>query len=91
LVAGEPLPAEVEQAMSIDWGVVVDAYLCSAARVGDVYAAKAYGDRSSTIENGMTVVTPPTRSIHTVGSFSLLQSQSGADHYVLVSEYVGED
>ena len=81
--------SDVEEARQIDWGVMVDAYLTDAAPVGDRYAACAHRVQSGAIRDGMTVVTPPVVCLTEVGSFSLVQSRSGQDHYVIVSRHHG--
>jgi hypothetical protein len=80
---------ELEAASQIDWGVFVDAYLTDAARVGERYAACAHRDRSGVICDGMTIVTPPVVVLAEVGTFSLLRSLSGQDHYVIVTRHPG--
>jgi hypothetical protein len=82
----ESLPSEVILAMSHDWGVLVDAYLVNAARIGDRFAAIVFCDRSAAVSDGMTVATQPVHQIATRGAFKLLQTLDGADHYVLVTE-----
>ena len=72
--------------MTHDWGVLVDAYLCNAARVGDRFAATVFCDRSGTVPDGVTVATQPVRQIAVRGDFKLLQTLDGADHYVVVTE-----
>lgn len=84
------LPREVVQAMSHDWGVLVDAFLFNAARVGDRYAATVFCDRSRTVPDGVTVATQPVRQIAARGDFKLYQTLDGADHYVLVTEHDSE-
>lgn len=79
------LPREVVLALSIDWSVYIDAYLFSAARVGERYVALVYGDQSRVSSNGMTVATPPLRCIAEKEGFKLMRSASG-DHYVITSE-----
>ncbi|WP_154807167.1 hypothetical protein [Pseudomonas syringae] len=37
-------PASIARASAVEWGVIVDAYLTEAARVGDRYAALVYDD-----------------------------------------------
>lgn len=86
----ESLPSEVIQAMSHGWGVLVDAYLVNAARVGDRFAATVFCDRSGMVPDGVTVATQPVRHISVRGAFKLLQTLDGADHYVLVNEHDGE-
>lgn len=75
--------------MSHDWGVVVDAYLFNAARVGDRFAATVFCDRSCRVPDGVTVATNPVRQISARSAFKLLQTLDGADHYVLVTEHDG--
>ncbi|GAB0076351.1 hypothetical protein TOC8171_17510 [Pseudomonas syringae] len=81
-----PLPAAVERAMTYDWGVLVDAYLMDAGRVGDRYAATVFCDRSGRARDGMTVATPAVEHISTQGGFQLLRAVAASDHYVIVSE-----
>lgn len=81
-----PLPAAVESAMSYDWGVLVDAYLMDAGRVGDRYAATVFCDRSGRADDGMTVATPAVEHVATQGGFQLLRAVATSDHYVIVSE-----
>lgn len=83
----ESLPGEVVQAMSHDWGVLVDAYLFNAARVGDRFAATVFCDQSGMVSDGMTVATQPVHQIATRGAFKLLQTLDRVDHYVLVTEH----
>ncbi len=85
----ESMPCEVVQAMSHDWGVLVDAYLFNAARVGDRFAAIVFCDRSGMVPDGATVATKPVRLIAVRGAFKLFQTLDGADHYVLVTEHDG--
>lgn len=85
----ESLPGEVVQAMSHDWGVLVDAYLVNAARVGNRFAATVFCDRSDRVPDGVTVATNPVRQIAARGAFKLFQTLDGADHYVLVTEHGG--
>lgn len=87
----ENLPTEVIQAMSHDWGVLVDAYLVNAARVGDRFAATVFCDQSGMVPDGVTVATHPVRQIAVRGAFKLFQTLDGADHYVLVTEHDGAD
>lgn len=82
---GQGLPCEVVLAQSIDWSVHIDAYLFSAARVGERYVALVYGDQSGVSSNGMTVATPPLRCVAEREGFKLMRSASG-DHYVITSE-----
>ena len=86
VVQGSSLPDEVVQAMSLDWGVIVDAYLLDGARVGDRYAAIAFGDCSGVVPDGATIATVPVRCVAFEGPFKLLQTFNGNDHYVLVTE-----
>ncbi|BCS44469.1 hypothetical protein A988_14783 [Pseudomonas syringae BRIP39023] len=81
------VPVEVRQAMEYDWEVFVDAFLVNGARVGDRYAATAYFGQQGKIPDGMTVATHSVRHVTTKGTFKLLQTLDGADHYVLVSEH----
>ena len=78
-------PSQVSQASDIEWGVLVDAYLVDAASVGDRYVAMVYGDLSGRSCDGMTVVTPPVRTLEERGGYTLLRSVSGGDHYVVAS------
>lgn len=80
------LPKEVIQAMAHDWGVLVDAYLVNAARIGNRYAATVFCDQSGTLLDGMTVATRSVRQIAARGSHILLQTVDGKDHYVVVTE-----
>lgn len=80
---------KLEEASQVDWGVMVDAYLTDAAPVGDRYAACAHRDQSGVICDGMTIVTPPVVVLAEVGTFSLLRSRSGQDHYVIVTRHPG--
>lgn len=81
------IPDEVSKACAIDWGVMVDAYLASAAPIGNCYAAKAFLDQSGLVYDGMTVVTPAVEVVIERSGFLLAQSVSGQDHYVIVSLY----
>lgn len=83
----ESLPSEVVQAMRHDWGVLIDAYLVNAARIGDRFAAIVFCDRSGMVSDGTTVATQPVHQIATRGAFKLLQTLDRADHYVLVTEH----
>jgi len=85
----ECLPIEVSRAQQVNWGVFVDAYLVNAAKIGNRFAAEAYGDRSGLIVDGTTVATAPVRSIACVNGFRLLQTLDAGDHYVLVTELKG--
>ncbi|SDG12949.1 hypothetical protein [Phytopseudomonas seleniipraecipitans] len=80
------IPANVERASRIDWGVPIDAYLTEAARVGDRVTATLFLDFAGVIGNGETVVTPPLRKITSRGDLQLVQSACGHDHYIIVSE-----
>lgn len=86
MVDEENIPADVKKASRINWGVLVDAYLINAARVGSRYAGTLYFDCAGSISNGETVVTPPVRKLTSRGDFCLVQSTCGKDHYVIVSE-----
>lgn len=81
------VPPLVLVASNIDWGVIVDAYLCSAARIGDRYAAEAFLDRSGVVSDGMTVATPPVTVLMHKNGFMLVRSQCLKDHYVIVTEH----
>ena len=81
------LPSEVQRANSIDWGVLVDAYLMNAARVGSQYTGSAYLDRSGRIADGMTVVTPHVFQIAEIEGMHLVSSAGGDDHYVVVTPF----
>lgn len=81
------LPPEVEAARSLDWGVMIDAYLMHAAPVGSQYTGSVYCDRSRTSADGMTVVTPSVIRVTQKQGMTLLRSQSGADHYVVVTAF----
>lgn len=80
------IPADVEKASRINWGVLIDAYLTNAARVGSRYAGTLFLDGAGSISNGETVVTPPVHRLTSRGDFCLVQSACGKDHYVIVSE-----
>lgn len=80
-----PIPLQVLAAKRIKWGVVIDAYLTSVARVGARYSAMAFADRSGLIGDGETVATPPAKAIAEQQGFVLLQSLTGRDHYVVVN------
>lgn len=82
----QDLPSEVIQAQGISWGVVVDAYLVNAARVGQSYAALVYNDQSNVSSNGMTVATPPLVLVESREDFKLMRSLNGQDHFVIASE-----
>lgn len=90
-LGGAALPSEVVVASKIYWGVLIDAYLTSAASVGDRYAAIAYLDRSGSISDGSTVATPPVMTVEQREHFVLLRSLCGQDHYVIASwQSIGE-
>lgn len=80
------MPPEVIRAQHVDWSVVVDAYLFSAARVGERYVALVYSDQSGASENGMTVVTHPVQCVDERDGFKLVRTVGG-DHYVITSEH----
>ncbi|WP_256584133.1 hypothetical protein [Pseudomonas sp. SDI] len=80
------VPIEVVQAQSIDWGITIDAYLASAARAGQRYAATVFSDLSGASDNGMTVATPPLEFVEERAGFKLMRSVGGADHFVITSE-----
>ena len=79
------VPFEVQASRCIDWGVLIDAFLVNAAPVGERFVATVYSDRSGVLLDGMTVVTPPLRSVTMNQGFEMLRSVSGADHYVVVT------
>lgn len=81
------IPVEVVRASSLNWGVLIDAYLIDAARVGDRFAASIFLDCAGAIADGETVVTPPLRELSARGDLRLMQSVCGTDHYIIVSEY----
>lgn len=85
------VPREVVEASNIDWGVIVDAYLANAARVGGQYAALVYRDRSGVSSDGMTVLTPVVRPTAQKGTFTLIQTLGGGDHHVIASRYGGDE
>jgi len=78
-------PAAIARASAVKWGVIVDAYLTDAARVGDRYAALVYHDLSGVIPDGMTIVTPPIRPVVERDGYLLVRSLDEGDHYVIVS------
>lgn len=80
------LPPEVIRARHVDWSVGIDAFLFSAARVGERYVALVYSDQSGASENGMTVATPPVRCVAEREGFKLVRTVGG-DHYVITSEH----
>lgn len=77
--------ATVVQANAAEWGVIVDAYLIDAAKVGNRYAAVVYRDLSGVIPDGMTIVTPPVRPVVERDGYLLVRSIDEGDHYVIVS------
>lgn len=79
------IPAQVEIARLVDWGVPIDAYLFNAAQVGTRFAASVYFDRSGVSADGMTVATPPVCDVMKVHGFEMVRSVCGGDHYVIVS------
>lgn len=90
------LPVEVAQASDIDWGVLIDAFLVDAARVGNRYTAVVYRDHSGASCDGMTVITPEVFAVGEKEGCTLLRSLTGRDHYVIVSQLaeglnVGDD
>lgn len=87
MVDEKNIPADVERASRINWGVLVDAYLTDAAQVGQRFAATLFFDQAGVISNGETVVTPPLRRLGRRGDFWLMQSECGQDHYVVVSNF----
>lgn len=87
LVTPTAIPMQVLAASRIEWGVIIDAFLMNAARVGDRYAAEAYSDRSGAISDGITVVTPPVVPLLNKEGFLLVRSACRNDHYVIVSEH----
>lgn len=87
MVDEKNIPADVERASRINWGVLVDAYLTDAAQVGRRFAATLFFDQAGVISNGETVVTPPLRRLGRRGDFWLMQSECGQDHYVVVSNF----
>jgi hypothetical protein len=82
----QTVPSEVVQARNLDWGVIVDAYLVGAARVGDRFAARVFHDLSGVNENAMTVVTPPLQEVERRYGFKLMRSVSGVNYFVIASE-----
>lgn len=81
------LPPEVEAANSVDWGVMIDAFLMHAAQVGSRFTGSVYCDRSGASLNGMTVITPGVVRLSQKHGMTLLRSISGADHYVVVTPF----
>ena len=82
----QTVPTEVVQARNLDWGVIVDAYLVGAARVGDRFAASVFYDLSGVNENAMTVVTPPLQEVERRCGLKLMRSVTGDDYFVIASE-----
>ncbi|OSR74430.1 hypothetical protein BV326_01249 [Pseudomonas syringae pv. actinidiae] len=82
----QELTPEVVQAKAIEWGVIVDAYLVDASRVGQRYAAKVFSDLSGVSEDGMTVATPPLELVEARSGFRLMRSLIGNDYFVIVCE-----
>jgi hypothetical protein len=80
------VPSEVVRAQCQDWGVIVDAYLSQAGRVGDRYAATVFSDLSGVNADGMTIATPPLQFVEERAGFKLMRSLSGKDHFVITSE-----
>ncbi|WP_434120329.1 hypothetical protein [Pseudomonas fortuita] len=80
------LLSEVVRAQREDWGVIVDAYLSQAGRVGNRYAATVFSDLSGVSADGMTIVTPPLELLEERVGFKLMRSFSGKDHFVITSE-----
>lgn len=80
------VPTEVVRAQRQDWGVIVDAYLSQAGRVGQRYAATVFSDLSGVNANGMTIATPPLQLVKERAGFKLMRSVSGNDHFVITSE-----
>lgn len=78
-------PAAIARAGAVKWGVIVDAYLTDAARVGDRYAAVVYRDLSGVIPDGMTIFTPPVLPVVERDGYLLVRSLDEGDHYVIVS------
>ncbi|SOS36176.1 hypothetical protein CFBP6411_04819 [Pseudomonas syringae group genomosp. 3] len=87
VVTPTTVPMQVLVASRMEWGVIIDAFLTNAARVGDRYAAESYFDRSGAISDGMTVVTPPVVLLLNREGFLLVRSACRNDHYVIVSEH----
>lgn len=85
LVDDAEIPSKVVAASNIEWGVLVDAYLLSAARVGNRYAAEVYLDRSGRTSNGMTVITPEVTKVACKNGFVMVRSICQKDHYVIVT------
>jgi|GEM_PF-1218222 len=80
------VPLEVIRAQREDWGVIIDAYLSQAGRVGQRYAATVFSDLSGVNANGMTVATPPLQLVEERAGFKLMRSVSGNDYFVITSE-----
>lgn len=81
------IPPEVEVAKSLDWGVMIDAFLVHAAQVGSQYTGSVYCDRSGVSNNGMTVITPRVIKAARKNGMTLVRSVSGNDHYVIVTPF----
>lgn len=81
------LPPEVEAASSVDWGVMIDAFLMHAAQVGSRFTGSVYCDRSGISSDGMTVITPRVIRLSQKHGMTLLRSISGTDHYVIVTPF----
>lgn len=77
------IPPAVLAASNEQWGVLIDAYLVDAVRVGSRVAATAYFDLSGSIDDGSTVATPPVKTVERRESFVLLQTLCGSDYYVI--------
>lgn len=56
-----------------------------------MYAASLYSDQSQKIADGETVVTPPVTTVYQQEGFTLLRSFNGLDHYVVVSQFMGDE
>lgn len=81
------IPPEVEVAKSLDWGVMIDAFLVHAAQVGSQYTGSVYCDRSGVSYDGMTVITPRVIKAARKNGMTLVRSVSGNDHYVIVTPF----
>lgn len=79
------LPQEVVRAQHVDWSVGVDAFL-SAPRGWGALCRACLQRPIGSVENGMTVATPPVRCIAEKDGFKLVRSVVG-DHYVITSEH----
>lgn len=84
------IPPAVLAASNEQWGVLIDAYLVDAVRVGSRFAATAYLDLSGAIDDGSTVATPPVRTVERRESFVLLQTLCGSDYYVIAASRLEE-